>query len=75
SITMFFAPVSRRIWAAPAMWSKCDWLLTRFLYPPTAPVLYARANLRRRRFEAGVDADVPGGCGDEVCRQLLAADK
>jgi hypothetical protein len=29
SITMFFAPVSRRICAAPAMWSKCAWLLSR----------------------------------------------
>jgi hypothetical protein len=46
-----------------------------FRIRPLEPqLLHARANLRRRRFEIGVDEDVTGGRGDEVCGQLLAAD-
>ncbi len=46
-----------------------------FRIRPLEPqLLHAHANLRRRRFEVGVDQDVPGGRGNEVCGQLLAAD-
>ncbi len=44
------------------------------LRPLEPQLLHARANLRRRRFEIGVDQYVPGARGNEVCRQLLAAD-
>jgi hypothetical protein len=46
-----------------------------FRIRPLEPqLLHARANLRRRRFEVGVDQDVPVRRGDEVCRQVLTAD-
>ena len=46
-----------------------------FRIRPLEPqLLHARPNLRRRRFEVGVDQNVTGGRGDEVCRQILAAD-
>jgi len=58
------------------MWSKVRLAVEQgFRIRPLEPqLLHARANLRRRRFEVGVDEDVPGRRGDEVCAQLLAAD-
>ena len=37
-------------------------------------LLHVFSNLRRRGFKVGVDEDVPGRRGDEVCREVLAAD-
>ena len=42
--------------------------------PFETEMLDALANLRRRGFEVGVDQDVPGGRGDEVSGEVLAAD-